>query len=475
MQEIVFKPKESAKVLVVGDIILDQYIYGETNRISPEAPVPVVRVDNTEERAGGAANVAINVSSLGVAVQLLGITGKDESSVRLEKILTEKKVECHFVHQDNFPTITKQRVLSRHQQLIRLDYEKEREALDTSELIEKYLELIESVDVVILSDYAKGSLDKVQTLIKYANEKNVTVLVDPKSNDFSSYGSANVITPNLKELEAVVGECKSNKVLIEKGTQLCKELQLDALLVTRGEKGMTLLRENKTPLHLKAETHEVFDVTGAGDTVIAVLATAIACDFKLEQATALANTAAGLVVEKLGAATVTVDELNGASVNKYQSSVSMDSHAVLQVINQAKRNGEQIVMTNGCFDILHTGHVNYLIKARSLGDRLLVAVNNDESVKRLKGESRPINSVNNRMTVLAALACVDWVVSFAEDTPEQLISMIAPDILVKGGDYTEEQIAGAEFVKKSGGDVVILPFEEGCSTSLILEKIKENT
>ncbi len=473
MQEIVFKPKESAKILVVGDIILDQYIYGETNRISPEAPVPVVRVNDTEERAGGAANVAINVSSLGVAVQLLGITGKDESASRLEKILADKGVECHFVYQDNFATITKQRVLSRHQQLIRLDYEKEKDICDTSELIDKYLKLIESVDVLILSDYAKGSLDKVQTLIKHAKEKGVTVLVDPKSNDFSSYHSASVITPNLKELEAAVGKCKSNEVLIEKGMQLCKNLKLDALLVTRGEKGMTLLRDGQTTLHLKAETHEVYDVTGAGDTVIAVLAAAIACDFSIEQATALANTAAGLVVEKLGTATVTVDELNGASINKYQSPMSMDSDAVFRVINQAKRNGEQIVMTNGCFDILHMGHINYLIKARSLGDRLIVAVNDDESVKRLKGESRPINPVNNRMTVLAALACVDWVVSFSEDTPAQLISKIEPDILVKGGDYTEDQIAGAEFVKQTGGEVIVLPFEEGCSTSLILEKIKE--
>ncbi len=472
MQETVFKPGDSAKILVVGDIILDQYIYGETNRISPEAPVPVVRVKNTEERAGGAANVAVNISSLGVAVQLLGMTGKDESSSRLEKILVEQGVECHFIYQDDFSTITKQRVLSRHQQLIRLDYEKEMDVLDTAHLIEKYQELIESVDVVVLSDYAKGSLDKVQTLIKHANEKKITVLVDPKSTDFSCYSQASILTPNLKELEAVVGDCKSNEVLIKKGHQLCEKLQLEALLVTRGEKGMSLLSKNQEPLHLKAETHEVYDVTGAGDTVIAVLAAAIACDSKLEQATALANTAAGLVVEKLGAATVSADELNDASINKYQSSISMDSNATLQIVNQAKRNGEQIVMTNGCFDILHTGHINYLIKARSLGDRLLVAVNDDESVKQLKGDSRPINVLENRMTILAALACVDWVVSFSEDTPEQLISLFAPDILVKGGDYTEEQIAGATFVKKSGGDVVVLPFEEGCSTSLMLEKIK---
>lgn len=474
MQENIFKLNESVNVLVVGDIILDQYIYGESNRISPEAPVPVVRVDSTEERAGGAANVAINISSLGVAVQLLGITGKDESSKRLESMLKKDGVECHFIQQNNFSTITKQRVLSRHQQLLRLDYEDIVEELDTSELINKYIELIDSVDVVVLSDYAKGSLGKVQTLIKHANEKNVTVLVDPKTNDFSCYHSANIITPNLKELEAVVGECKSNSVLVEKGSQLCKELNLGAMLITRGEKGMTLLRESEPPQHLKAETHEVYDVTGAGDTVIAVLAAAIACGSKIEEATALANTAAGLVVEKLGAATVNINELNGVAIKESQTSAILDRDVALEELNKAKRNGEQIVMTNGCFDILHSGHINYLNKAKTLGDRLLIAVNDDESVKRLKGDSRPVNTLANRMTVLSALACVDWVVPFNEDTPEQLISIFKPDILVKGGDYTEEQIAGAEFVKKSGGEVVILPFEEGCSTSLMLEKIKGN-
>jgi len=473
MQEIVFKPSESAKVLVVGDIILDQYIYGETNRISPEAPVPVVRVKETEERPGGAANVAVNISSLGVNVQLLGVTGDDESSARLSTILSEQGVECHFVYQEDFPTITKQRVLSQHQQLIRLDYENETNNINSQTLIEKYLDLIDPANVIILSDYAKGSLDRVQTLIKYAKEKNVTVLVDPKSTDFSCYSQASVITPNLKEFEAVVGQCSSNDDLIEKGSELCKQLQLNALLVTRGEKGMTLLQENQEPFHLKAQTHEVYDVTGAGDTVIAVLGAALACDFELQQATTLANTAAGLVVEKLGAATVTTDELNRDNSNKQQSSISKNGNALVKIISQAKRNGEQIVMTNGCFDILHTGHINYLIKAKSLGDRLIVAVNDDDSVKRLKGESRPINVVENRMTVLAALACVDWVVSFSEDTPEQLISLFEPDILVKGGDYTEEQIAGASHVRKTGGDVVILPFEDGCSTSLIVEKIKE--
>lgn len=472
MNKVVFQPKKTAKVLVVGDIILDQYIYGETNRISPEAPVPVLRVENTEERAGGAANVAINISSLGVSVKLLGITGQDNSSERLEKILSKQGVDCHFIQCEKFSTITKKRVLSRHQQLIRLDYEKEKGSFDTSELVEQYLDLIASVDVVVLSDYAKGSLERVQTLIKYANEKDITVLVDPKSIDFSIYKSASVITPNLKEFEAVVGECKSNDDLIAKASHLLKELELKALLVTRGEKGMTLIQHDQEPEHLKAETHEVYDVTGAGDTVIAVLATALACEYELDKATVLANTAAGLVVEKLGSATVSVDELNHTASTDHQSYLPIERGEAQEVINQAKRNGEQVVMTNGCFDILHRGHINYLIKARSLGNRLIVAVNDDDSVKRLKGKSRPINSLSNRMAVLAALTCVDWVVPFHEDTPEQLIELFKPDILVKGGDYTEEQIAGANVVRESGGDVVVLPFEEGCSTTSILEKIK---
>jgi len=474
MQEIVFKPSSTNNVLVVGDIILDQYIYGETNRISPEAPVPVVRVNNMEERPGGAANVAINISSLGVNTQLLGITGRDEASRRLEDILGKKGVKCHFIHQEGFPTITKQRVLSQHQQLLRLDYEEESSMTETDTLIKQYKALIETIDVIVLSDYAKGSLTEVQTLIKYANDKNITVLVDPKSNDFSGYSNASIITPNLKELEVVVGDCKTIETLISKAENLRKNLELDAILVTRGEKGMTLLRENQKPYHLKAQTHEVYDVTGAGDTVIASLAAAIASDYEIEQATYLANTAAGLVVEKLGAATISTEELNSASTSKYQPQILIDNNSVLEVINRAKRKGEQIVMTNGCFDILHAGHISYLTKARTLGDRLIVAINDDDSVKDLKGSSRPINPLKNRMAVLNALACVDWVVAFSEDTPERLISIVEPDFLVKGGDYTEEQIAGATAVKESGGEVIILPFEDGCSTSSMLEKIIEN-
>lgn len=474
MQELVFEPSSAATVLVVGDIILDQYIYGETNRISPEAPVPVVRVKEMEERPGGAANVAINISSLGMNVHLLGVTGQDEASIRLENILTEKGVECHFVNQSGFPTITKQRILSQHQQLIRLDYEEEVISIEINGLLEKYSQLLEQADVVILSDYAKGSLKNIEKFIKQANDNNVRVLVDPKSTNFSCYSHASIITPNLKELEAVVGECKTNDILIEKASELLHDLQIDALLVTRGEYGMSLLRNNEEPFYLKAEAHEVYDVTGAGDTVIAVLATALASGYALEEATTIANTAAGLVVEKLGAATVTVAELNNANNYKYKSQVLHDKTSVQNIIDDAKKKGEKIVMTNGCFDIIHAGHIDYLTKARRLGDRLLVALNDDSSVQRLKGESRPINNLKNRMTVLNALACVDWVVSFAEDTPEELITLLQPHVLVKGGDYVEAQIAGAKQVKSSGGEVVVLPFLEGCSTTSMLEKIIKN-
>ena len=473
MEDVVLKTIKSAKVFVVGDIILDQYIYGETNRISPEAPVPIVKVNNSEERPGGAANVAVNVASLGINTQLLGITGNDEASERLESILAQKNVKCHFIQQDNCPTITKRRVLSQHQQLIRLDYESDKKTENSTELVKKYIKLLNSVDIIILSDYAKGGLIEVEALIKYANDKNIPILVDPKSKDFDCYKNATILTPNEKEFEEVVGICETDNVLTEKGEALLKNLNLEALLITRGKKGMTLIQKNKSVIHLNAMTHEVFDVTGAGDTVIAVLGATIASNQSVEVATMLANTAASLVVKKLGTATVTIDEINK---NLYDEATSLsipDKKYALELINEAKKSGKKIIMTNGCFDIIHTGHVRYLSKAKSLGDYLVIAVNDDESVKRLKGNGRPINVLEDRMLVLNSLASVNLVIPFSQDTPEEIISSVNPDVLVKGGDYKEENIAGAESVRKSGGEVVIVPFDEGYSTSLILKKLKD--
>ncbi len=467
-------PFDSARVLVVGDIILDRYWSGPTQRVSPEAPVPVVRINRIEERPGGAGNVALNVASLGAGVSLLGLTGDDEAADTLDQKLKQAGVECHFSRYAAFPTITKLRILSQHQQLIRLDFEATSIEFDGSRLIEQYKQQLEDADVVILSDYAKGCLKDVEKLIRLAKGAGKKVIVDPKGNDFNRYRGATLITPNLGEFVAVVGDCQDEDEIIDKGETLCRDLELDALLVTRGEQGMTLLQQKEAPVHLPARAAEVFDVTGAGDTVIATLATTLAAGGSLIHATALANTAAGLVVAKLGAASVTPEELHRTLHEPREEDTGiLDEESLLEQIARARLRGETIVMTNGCFDILHAGHIHYLQQAREMGDRLIVAVNDDDSVKRLKGDSRPLNRLEDRMQVLSALASVDWVVPFQEDTPERLISHILPDILVKGGDYSPEEIAGGKQVIENGGKVIVLDFLEGYSTTKLIESVRE--
>jgi len=460
-------------VLVAGDIMLDRYWHGATSRISPEAPVPVVHVGQVEERAGGAANVALNIASLGARVQLLGLTGDDAAAVSLEALLSSAGIDCDFRKITGIPTVTKLRVISRHQQLIRLDFEDGFAAGDAAQLLNAYLRGLELCDVVVLSDYGKGTLAQVGQLIAAARAAGKPVLVDPKVQDFNRYDGATVITPNLAEFEQVAGPCGSEQTLVEKGCRLLKQHDLEALLVTRGEHGMTLLRRDAPEFHLPAQAREVFDVTGAGDTVISVLAAALAAGEKLPAATALANLAAGIVVGKLGTASVSVPELRRAVHRDRDAGFGEMNEAQLRVaVEDARAHGERIVMTNGCFDILHAGHVTYLSESRRLGDRLIVAVNDDASVRRLKGAGRPVNPVDRRMAVLAALESVDWVVPFSEDTPERLICEIGPDLLVKGGDYRPEDIAGFECVKRRGGDVVVLGYEDGCSTSGIIDAIR---
>lgn len=465
-----YLPFDSARVLVVGDIILDRYWSGPTQRVSPEAPVPVVRINQIEERPGGAGNVALNVASLGANATLMGLVGNDDPAATLQTELNKLGVQCHFSEHQGFPTITKLRVLSQHQQLIRLDFEASGMALDLNGLMQAYKNNLTETDVVILSDYAKGCLNDVQTMIELANEAHKPVVVDPKGSDFSRYKNATLITPNFGEFTAVVGECHGDHDVVEKGRALCAELNLKALLVTRGEHGMTLLQKDQEPIHLPTKAAEVFDVTGAGDTVIATLATTLAAGGSFVHATALANTAAGLVVAKLGAASVTVEELHSALHEPREEDTGvMPEEELLEQLQAARLRGETLVMTNGCFDILHAGHISYLEEARRLGDRLIVAVNDDASVKRLKGSERPLNKLEDRMTVLNALSCVDWVVPFSEDTPERLISQCLPDILVKGGDYKPEEIAGGKQVAENGGKVIVLDFLEGYSTTKLIE------
>lgn len=459
-------------VLVVGDVMLDRYWHGPASRISPEAPVPVVQVRESEERPGGAGNVALNVAALGGRATLVGLVGADEAGDRLERLMGNMGVECRLVRQHDKPTIAKLRVISRHQQLIRIDFEDTFFGCDDAAVVETFLAGLKEADAVVISDYGKGTLQQSQQLIAAARAAGKPVLVDPKGDDFLRYRGATIITPNFNEFEAVVGACADGAEIVSRGLELMEETDLEALLVTRGEQGMTLIQADADPLHLPTHAREVFDVTGAGDTVISVLAAALGAGQSMEQATALSNLAAGIVVGKLGTATASVPELQRALHQLDESEEHIVTETKLQeLVGIARAHGERIVMTNGCFDILHAGHVAYLNQARRLGDRLVVAVNDDASVKRLKGETRPINHLQERMEVLAGLGSVDWVVPFSEETPERLICSVLPDVLVKGGDYGPEQIAGYECVKGNGGEVVVLAFREGCSTTRIIESI----
>ncbi len=467
------------KILVVGDLMLDRYWHGPTSRISPEAPVPVVKIEESEERAGGAGNVALNIAALNGIPSLVGLTGQDEAAQILKNRLTHQGVNCQFVELEGCTTITKLRVLSRHQQLIRLDFEDgflldNGVHSDSGEyLLQAYQKQLDTHDVIIFSDYQKGTLRDLAKLIALAKEQNKKVIIDPKGNDFSIYQGATLLTPNLSEFEAIVGHCENDEQLVEKAEQLCQQLQLDALLITRSEKGMTLVQSNKHAVHLPTRARDVYDVTGAGDTVIATLAVAIAAGMDMVDATKLANLAASVVVGKVGTASVTVHELRTAmrQLSDVEQGIIAEDR-LIALVRDAKNHGEKVIMTNGCFDILHAGHVTYLEQAKSLGDRLIVAVNDDDSVKRIKGPERPVNSMNRRMQVLAGLSCVDWVVPFYEDTPTRLICDVSPSVLVKGGDNDPDNIPGGNCVKEQGGEVLVMEYVDNCSTTGLIRSIR---
>jgi len=459
-------------MLVAGDAMLDEYWFGDTHRISPEAPVPVVNTVATEQRPGGAANVALNLAVLGAKVTLAAIVGKDAEGDKLVEGLKRGGVHTALLRTAKVRTPHKLRVLARNQQLIRLDVE-ESLAPCADEFSQLVADRLASCDVVVLSDYAKGSLSKVETLIRLCREHaDVPVLVDPKGTNFERYAGATVLTPNESEFEAVVGRSERESEFLEKGRALCARLALNALLVTRGSRGMTLFRPDQAPVSLAAQAREVFDVTGAGDTVIASMAASIGAGLDYESAAALANLAAGIVISKIGVASVTRSELRFALHRGGRGGRGLVGiEELIDLAAEARGRGSRIVMTNGCFDILHAGHVTYLEEAKSCGDHLIVAVNDDASVSRLKGESRPITPLADRMAVLAGLAAVDWVVAFSEDTPQSLIERILPDVLVKGGDWTADQIVGSETVLANGGEVRSLKYREGRSTSNVIDTI----
>lgn len=459
---------KTARIAVIGDLMLDRYWTGAATRISPEAPVPVLRVGAREERIGGAANVAANAVALGAQVALCGLVGDDADGRTLQQLCVAAGIRT-LVQTTRAATTVKLRVLAQHQQLLRLDFEEPPAAQAALDLLALHGALFADAGAIVLSDYAKGVLSAPGAWIERAQRAGIPVVVDPKSRDFGRYAGATVLTPNLSEFQHVVGECRDDATLVERALALCLAHRLGALLITRGERGMSLIAQGQPPLHLPARARDVYDVTGAGDTVCALLACGLAAGLDLALATRLANIAAGVVVGKLGTAVVSNTELAAALAPEVVDRPAVLTHAALLAeIAQARRRNERIVMTNGCFDLLHAGHVRYLTAAAELGGRLLVAVNSDASVQRLKGPARPINPLSARLEVLAGLKAVDWVTSFEEDTPAQLIQLVAPDVLVKGGDYAIKDIVGGAEVLARGGQVLTLPYHPGhSSTSLI--------
>lgn len=474
-------------ILVVGDLMLDQYWNGNAARISPEAPVPVVLINKIEDRIGGAGNVAANIAAVGGQVKLFAYAGMDAVATTLTQLLVAKGVAPYLQHCKEVATTTKIRVISQQQQLIRLDLEQTHsEATAETQLLAQVKAQLATAQVMVLSDYAKGVLVNPQPYIELANKHGVKVIVDPKQPDFSAYKNAAVITPNLKEFQAVVGPCASEEDIIARGVNVLRQHNIGALVVTCGADGMLIIQENVDPVHIPAQSGEVYDVTGAGDTVVAILATALAAGMTLSSAAYLATIAAGIVVSKVGTAAVSLPELSLACSNisnrhkmqladKFPSGI-VEQDKLVAIIQQLQSVGEKIVFTNGCYDVLHHGHINYLTAAKALGDRLIVGVNTDASVAALKGPNRPVNTLQHRMEVLAGLKAVDWVVAFAEATPGQLVDALGPDVLVKTDEHFSSvqdipPTEGVASVLARGGEVKLLSRTAKVSSTDILAHI----
>ncbi len=457
---------KSQRILVIGDIILDVYYKGNVERISPEAPVPVVHINETKYALGGAANVSQNIANIASDVVIIGAIGDDVNGSIVSGLFKENIKPC-MVKIPNHPTTTKIRAMSQNQQIVRMDFEEHIKY--TNDLWQSLNNLIDSelpgVNCVIISDYNKGLITKEfsETIISKCKLLNIPVIIDPKGSDWEKYKGADVITPNIAELSDVAKTkvINSNDDVLLHGEYIRKKYSIGELIVTRSHLGVTRIGESVVN-HIPTEAKEVYDVCGAGDTFISVLATAIAGGIPIEHSIYFANKAAGIVVSKVGTATITIDELFTEPLSNIKV---IDSPYILKRIMQ---QGKELVFTNGCFDILHVGHVAYLKEAKRLGDVLVVGVNSDASIKRLKGESRPVNNLNDRLLLLAALECVDYVIPFDSDTPLELIKSIMPDILVKGGDYANKEIIGSEYAK----EVRLIDFIDGYSSTNIIKKMQ---
>lgn len=465
------------RLMVLGDVMLDKYIWGDVGRISPEAPVPVLRVTHASHQPGGAANVAMNLAKLGAAVSLVGFTGGDADERLLAESVKPHGIDAAFVGCAGFPTVTKTRIVGARQQMLRLDSENlgQRQRADHNRLLECALAELPKCDAVVLSDYAKGVLtpELCQAVIRAARQREIPVLVDPKTADFIRYKGATTVCPNLNELSVASREESRNlEAMLTAGERMVTDFDLEYLTVTLSEKGIAVLRPGNRFL-APAQARQVFDVSGAGDTVIAVLALCLASGLSIEPSVQLANIAAGIVVGKVGTVPVEKHELLAAlapDIALHAEDKVLTREELTRRVAVWRANGESVVFTNGCFDLIHVGHITVLEQARRLGDRLIVAINSDESVSCLKGPNRPVVGENERARVLAALAAVDAVTIFGEATPLELIVATRPDVIVKGGDYSEDTVVGAKEVKAWGGKVAIVPTVEGHSTTRLIQR-----
>ena len=469
------------RVLVYGDVMLDRFVYGSVERISPEAPIPVLSVERTVDMPGGAANVARNIATLGAQAILMGIVGDDSWAQGLRTQLShDPSIELRLITDPSRPTTVKTRHVADRQQILRADIESRTDLSPemAARALEAFRACLNEISVVILSDYAKGALSDsiAQQLIAAAREAGKTVLVDPKSRSFNKYRGATVLTPNRHELHLACGtDCRTDEEVIEGARSILQQGICDSLVVTRGKDGMSIVEGNNTPVHLRTVAREVFDVSGAGDTAVAALSLGLAAGASVADAARLANVAAGIVVGKYGTATVTTGEiiatLEQAERGGTGASKNFTLESVEQLVSRWRELGLKIAFTNGCFDLLHPGHVSLLEQARDSADRLVVGLNADVSVRRLKGAGRPVQSEVARATVLASLKTVDAVVIFAEDTPLNLIEALAPDVLVKGADYTVETVVGADFVLARGGRVMLAQLVPSQSTTNTLKRV----
>lgn len=464
------------KILVIGDLMIDHYLWGSCNRISPEAPVQVVNIKSESTVLGGAGNVVNNLRALGADVTVMSVVGDDEVADELAGMLDKLEVERFLILDENRKTTKKSRIIASHQQVVRYDKESKQNISNNSEekLFEDFTKTIDKFDVVILSDYGKGVLTEslVHKIIFAASGANIKVLVDPKGEDYSKYRGAYLLTPNKTEAKLATGvDINDEESLLDALKKLRDSASLEVPMITLSEDGIAILDQNNKIVKKPTVAREVYDVTGAGDTVIASLGYYLAKGMDIESSMEFANLAAGVVVGKLGSATATLEEIEEYKSTLHKSSIESHIKTFSEIENTVERLrklGKKIVFTNGCFDILHRGHVSYLDVAKSFGDVLILGLNSDESVRRLKGEDRPINNQEDRGFILAALESVDYVVNFSQDTPYELIKIVQPDVLVKGADYEGKEVVGSDIAK----EVKLVTFINGKSTTSTIEKIK---